>query len=177
MNIANEITDRLTMRDIFLRYGFEPDRKGNICCPFHHEKEPSLGYYSGGKKWHCFGCNEGGSAIDFVMKFFNLSFKQATAKLDYDFNLGFVGRKLSHSEREKLKQAEIERKRRAEVEKKLKQEKETAYQDALELWIKNDEIMRNYKGTSKCAFDYPREYWRALICRKYAAYLLDSIER
>lgn len=177
MNIANEITDRLTMREIFSRYGFESDRKGNICCPFHREKEPSLGHYSGGKKWHCFGCNEGGSAIDFVMKFFNLSFKQAITKLDYDFNLGLTGRKLTYLEKEKLRQAENERKRRAEAEKRVRQEKQAVYQDALELWIKNDEITRRYKGTSRCAFDYPPEYWRALILRQYAAYLLDSIER
>lgn len=49
MNIANEIIDRLTMREIFSRYGFEPDRKGNICCPFHNETQPSLGSYAGGE--------------------------------------------------------------------------------------------------------------------------------
>lgn len=177
MNIANEITDRLVMPEIFFRYGFATDKKGNICCPFHNEKQPSLGYYAGGKRWHCFGCNEGGSVIDFVMKLFSLTFKQAITKIDYDFNLGLVGRSLTYSERQKIRQAEIKRKRQAEAEKKVNQEKEIAYQNALGIWIKNDEITRRYKGTSRCAFDYPPEYWRALIRRQYAAYLLDSIER
>lgn len=177
MNIANEIIDRLTMQEVFSRYGFEPDRKGNICCPFHNERQPSLGFYAGGKRWHCFGCSEGGSAIDFVIKLFNLTFKQAIAKLDYDFGLGIVGQKLTYSERERARKAETERKRRAEAQKRIREEKETAYRDALGTWVKNDEITRRYKGTSKCAFDYPKEYWRALLCRQYAAYLLDSMER
>ena len=177
MNAANEIVDRLTMQEIFSRYGFELDRKGNICCPFHNETQPSLGSYAGGKRWHCFGCNEGGNAIDFAIKFFNLTFRQAITKLDYDFNLGIVGRKLTYSEREKIRQTENERKRQAEEKKRIKAEKEIAYQDALGIWIKNDEITRRYKGTSKCAFDYPQEYWWALIHKQCAAYLLDSMER
>ena len=177
MNIASEIAERLTMQEVFSLYGFQTDRKGNICCPFHSEKQPSLGYYADGKRWHCFGCNEGGNAIDFIIKFFNLTFKQAIAKLDYDFNLGVAGRKLTYSERERLKQAEAERKRQTEEEKRIKAEKESAYLNLLGIWIKNDEITRRYKGTSKCAFDYPEEYWRALIGKQYAAYLLDSIER
>ena len=177
MNLAREITERLTMQDIFFRYGFNPDKKGNICCPFHMEKEPSLGYYSDGKKWHCFGCNESGGPIDFIMRFFNLSFKQALAKLDYDFNLGLVGRKLTHAEREQARRAEIQRKKAMAVENKIKQEKEAAYNDALTMYTENDKTVRRYKGISKCAFDYPPEYWRALHRRQCAAYLLDCIER
>lgn len=177
MNVAREITDRLTMREVFVQYGFSPDKKGNICCPFHREKDPSLGYYSDGKRWHCFGCNEGGSVIDFVMKFFGLDFRQAITKLDYDFNLGLSGRRLSSVERERIRRQELERKRREEAERQAKEEKNNAYNNALDLWVENEKITRRYKGTSKCAFDYPREYWTALIHRQYAAYLLDSIER
>lgn len=50
-------------------------------CPFHDERTPSfhvrpqLGY------WHCFGCNEGGDVINFVMKVDQLSFTEAVEYL------------------------------------------------------------------------------------------------
>ena len=177
MNTAEQITDRITMRDVFSRYGFETDRKGNICCPFHNETKPSLGTYANDKRWHCFGCNEGGNVIDFVMKYYNLSFKQTIIKLDYDFNLHLLDRKLSRAEREQLKQQEIERKRRLEEERKAKEEKNMTFYDILDMWVKNERITSRYKGLSKCAFDYPEEYWKALLYRQCASYFLDCIER
>jgi len=177
MNIVSEITERITMQDVFSLYGFTTDKKGNICCPFHNEKQPSLGPYSGGKRWHCFGCAEGGSVIDFVMKLYSLNFKQAITKIDYDFNLGLAGRTLSYSERQRIRREEAARKKRNEEAKRIAAEKDAFYQKALDEWVKNDEITRRYKGTSKCAFDYPKEYWTALLHRQCAAYLLDSIER
>lgn len=112
-----------------------------------------------------------------MIKLFDLSFKQAITKLDYDFDLGLAGRKLTYSERERIRQAAAERRRQADAEKQVKQKKEAAYKNALEIWIKNDKITRRYKGISKCAFDFPPEYWRALIHKQYAAYLLDGMER
>ncbi|MBQ6519143.1 MAG: toprim domain-containing protein [Anaerolineaceae bacterium] len=35
-----------------------------ICCPFHHEKDPSLHIYED-QHWYCFGCNRSGDAYDF----------------------------------------------------------------------------------------------------------------
>jgi DNA primase len=70
MNFARMITDSLTMKEVFSRYGFSPNSRGFICCPLHQEKTPSLGMYQNGRRWKCFGCGEGGSVIDFVMKYF-----------------------------------------------------------------------------------------------------------
>jgi DNA primase catalytic core len=49
------------------------------CCPFHEEKEPSLNINlkEGVWLWNCFGCGEGGTAIDFVMKIDRVDFKNA----------------------------------------------------------------------------------------------------
>jgi len=52
-------------------------------CPFHADKKPSLKVNRKGNKWlwHCFGCNCGGNAISFIMKYENLSFWQAVRRL------------------------------------------------------------------------------------------------
>jgi DNA primase len=49
-------------------------------CPFHDEKSPSFNVRPG-KGFHCFGCNEGGDVIDFVMKHDGLPFNQAVEYL------------------------------------------------------------------------------------------------
>ena len=90
MNTAERIKTAVTMPDIYEKYGFEPNRAGFIVCPFHREDTPSLGIYRGGTTWHCFGCGAGGSVIDFVMRLFSLSFRQAVVRIDNDFGLHLV---------------------------------------------------------------------------------------
>lgn len=177
MNAAQQITERINMRDIFSKYGFKLDRTGKICCPFHNELKPSLGIYSDDKRWHCFGCGDGGNVIDFVMKLYNLDFKQTIVKIDYDFHLCLCTGNLNRTEKAKLKQQEIERKRHLEAKRKEKEEKLENFYDILDMWIENERITSRYKRLSRCAFDYPAEYWRALHYRQCAAYILDCIER
>lgn len=80
------IKQTLSMHDVAGRYGFEPNRAGFICCPFHQDKTASLKVYDEpGRGWHCFGCNKGGSVVDFVMHLFNLDYKQAIMRMSFDF--------------------------------------------------------------------------------------------
>jgi hypothetical protein len=96
------------MREVVEMYGLHPNRGNFICCPFHHEKTPSMKIYD--KSYHCFGCSLGGKAIDFVMRLFNLDFKSACQKLNDDFNLGIItGRKASRFEVEKAKALQAKR--------------------------------------------------------------------
>ena len=46
-------------------------------CPFHDEKTASFSVTLGTSLWHCFGCGEGGDAIEFVKKIEGLSFREA----------------------------------------------------------------------------------------------------
>ncbi len=50
-------------------------------CPFHQEKTPSFHIDRERGLWHCFGCNLGGSAFDFVMRISNVSFGEAVEVL------------------------------------------------------------------------------------------------
>jgi DNA primase len=50
-------------------------------CPFHDEKTPSFTVRPTHGTFHCFGCAEGGSVIDFVMKIEHLGFVEAVERL------------------------------------------------------------------------------------------------
>jgi len=50
-------------------------------CPFHEEKTPSFNVNTAKQIFHCFGCQEGGNAISFVMKYENVSFPEAVRVL------------------------------------------------------------------------------------------------
>lgn len=51
------------------------------CCPFHDDRHPSLTVYPERQSWHCFGCNQGGDVISFIMAAENLDFRGALAHL------------------------------------------------------------------------------------------------
>lgn len=50
-------------------------------CPFHKEKTPSFTVNADRGFFHCFGCKESGSAIDFAMKLHGLTFPEAVREL------------------------------------------------------------------------------------------------
>jgi DNA primase len=50
-------------------------------CPFHDEKTPSFNVNPDRGSYYCFGCQEGGDAISFLMKIENLTFVEAVRSL------------------------------------------------------------------------------------------------
>jgi DNA primase len=50
-------------------------------CPFHGDSSPSLKVDREKGTWHCFGCGEGGSVFNFLMRDANLSFPEAVREL------------------------------------------------------------------------------------------------
>ena len=60
--------------------GYEVTKQGKdyvVHCPFHDDKTPSCVISPKTNLFHCFGCGEGGSVIDWVMKTQGLSFRLA----------------------------------------------------------------------------------------------------
>lgn len=77
-------------------------------CPFHQEKTPSFHVDRDKGLWHCFGCNSGGDAYDFVMRTANLTFSEAVQELARR-----AGVRLERTPEESRRSSERERLQRA----------------------------------------------------------------
>lgn len=56
----------------------KPKGREHVClCPFHDDRNPSCYVVPNKQIFHCFVCGAGGNAIDFVMKFHQLGFREA----------------------------------------------------------------------------------------------------
>jgi len=54
-------------------------------CPLHEDKNASFVIYKNTERYVCFGCGEKGDAIDYLMKFKDMSYNQAVRYLDIEF--------------------------------------------------------------------------------------------
>lgn len=130
---AAQIRQALTAEQVAEFYGFTPDRGGFIRCPFHAgDNHGSLKLYPGARGWHCFGCNEGGTVIDFVMKLFNIPFREAVARLSADFGLNLTNsppdRKARSEALERRRREAAARARRDEALRSLSEEYRRCYE-------------------------------------------------
>ncbi len=71
-------------------------------CPFHSEKTPSFTVSPDKQIFHCFGCSEGGSAIDFVMKYDGLPFPEAVKKLAARYGVDIPLRSMSPEQKRRM---------------------------------------------------------------------------
>lgn len=83
-NLFEIVKRNITTRQTAEAYGFQPNRRSMICCPFHADRNPSMKVDS---RFHCFGCGANGDVIDFTAKLFQLSLRKAAEKLVADFGL------------------------------------------------------------------------------------------
>ena len=171
-NAVQIIKDRLTMYEVLERYGYEPNKKGFMCCLFHLEKTPSMKIYE--KDYHCFGCGENGDAITFVQKLFNLSFQEALKKIDIDFGLNLFGDKTFEELRKshyQLKQLQAKRER----EKAEREQSNVEYWKAFDEWKRLDDNRRIYRPKSPNEELHPL-FVEALQKLSYQEYMLDCLE-
>lgn len=77
------ISARVNAADVIGRYVQlrKQGRKAIGLCPFHGERTPSFSVDPEKGLWYCFGCSEGGSVYNFLMKIEGLTFPQAVKKL------------------------------------------------------------------------------------------------
>lgn len=67
-------------------------RKGNAnlaICPFHNDSKPSLNITNDRKMFKCFSCGAGGNAVDFVMRFKTLEFKEALEEISKNIGVNY----------------------------------------------------------------------------------------
>ena len=62
------------IEDVAKRLGIEVGRHKAL-CPFHDDRHPSLHFKN--NRFKCFSCGALGNVIDLVMRYMNISFKEA----------------------------------------------------------------------------------------------------
>lgn len=83
MDGVSAVKERLSIEDVVSEYVAlkRAGRNYKGLCPFHSEKTPSFMVNPERSIYHCFGCNEGGDILAFVMKLEGYDFPQALEHL------------------------------------------------------------------------------------------------
>ena len=90
MNVFEAVKQSVTTRQVAELYGIRVKRNGMAVCPFHNDKNPSMKV---DKRFHCFGCQADGDAIDFVSRLFGLPVREAAIKIADDFGISYDNRR------------------------------------------------------------------------------------
>lgn len=154
--IKNESIQRikdLPVKEVLEAFDLKFIKRGSkffACCPIHGERTPSLCVDSKRNSWHCFGCGEGGSAIDFVMKTQSLSFYEAVETIAKQTN--------THISYEKISEDELNRR------KEISEKRETAfniYRYVQKFFV---EAFNEDSEEAKAARDYAYSRWDKELC-------------
>ena len=86
-SVFETVKQSVTVREAAQMYGIEVNRSGMACCPFHDDKNPSMKLNE--EYFYCFGCGATGDVIDFAVRLYNLSPREAAEKLAQDFGLAY----------------------------------------------------------------------------------------
>ena len=89
MNVFEAVKQNVTTRQAAELYGITVSRNGMAVCPFHNDKNPSMKL---DRRFHCFGCQADGDAVDFVSRLFQLPSKEAAMKLADDLGIAYDNR-------------------------------------------------------------------------------------
>lgn len=88
-NTIQKVED-LNLVNVVEKYGPKLKKSGKDhwgCCPFHKEDTPSFSVSEQKQFYKCFGCDEGGNSIKFVMKVGQLSFQDAIKDIAGNFSI------------------------------------------------------------------------------------------
>ena len=85
MTIYENIKAAISVKQAAEHYGLKVNRNGMACCPFHHDRHPSMKLNE--DYFFCFGCGAKGDVIDLVARLFDLSGYDAAQKLAADFGI------------------------------------------------------------------------------------------
>ena len=125
-----ELKQQYSMRDVIARYGFYPDRKGFIHCPFHKgDKGASMKIYD--KDFHCFGCGANGDIFSFVQMMENVDFKEAFYSLGGTYEKPTFSSKLAVYRAKKRIESKKKEERKKQEQRLLNAEKIDIYRNAM----------------------------------------------
>ena len=157
--IIQQVKDRVSIREVVSDYVTLKRSGANYkgLCPFHKEKTPSFMVHDGKQIFRCFGCGEGGTVFNFLMKMEGLSYPEAVRKL-----AGRAGIEIPEAERTpEEKQAEESRSR-------LFRANELA-----EAWFQR-QLLHQAQGRAGLEYLLGRGLTQAVIERFRLGYSLDS---
>lgn len=141
MEYAEEIKNRVTMRDICDRYGLAVNHANKAVCPFHKDKHASMHVYPGSRGFHCFACGAGGDVINFVMAYHGIPFLAAVKRINDDFKLGLPVDGQSDDERRKARKAAEARRKARERERMYRQGLQDRYEAAMDYYASLDRVL------------------------------------
>lgn len=86
---VNQIFDTLQIEEVVGDFVSLKKRGSSLLglCPFHNEKTPSFNVSINKGIYKCFGCGEGGNAVDFIMKLEKYSYPEALRYLAKKYNI------------------------------------------------------------------------------------------
>ena len=90
-NIVDVVGEFVTLRKAGVNY------KG--LCPFHDDKTPSFMVSPAKQICHCFACNEGGNAVNFLMKHEQITYPEALRWLAKKYNIEVEEKELTEEEK------------------------------------------------------------------------------
>lgn len=115
---SEELKRQYSMRDVVERYGFHPDRKGFIHCPFHAgDKGASMKIYA--RDFHCYGCGANGDIFDFIQRMDNVDFKEAFQSLGGTYEKPTFSSKLAIYRAQKRAEMRAKEAKKREEERRL----------------------------------------------------------
>lgn len=174
---AEQIKRSVTMRQVCEMYGVEVNRAGFACCIWHNDRKPSMKVYDCDRGCHCFSCGNGGSVIDFVMQYFNLTFHGALDKINMDFSLGLpIGKKLTPAEQKRSSIACAVRNRSIIAAKNEQKRLQECYNAALDRFTALDKRLQEGALKSEVGGVVDDDYIEAMTQIDQARAELDEAE-
>lgn len=171
MDFASEIRSRVTVKQLCQVLGIEINRNGFGYCPFHADKKGrSLKVYDGPpSNFCCYGCHAAGSVIDFAMKYYGISFRQAVARLDSMFGLNLpLTRKRTIDERRAAEEARREQEEARRARQAAIDAQETHFWHCFSLYLDVRRVIDQGKPRgleTQISQDYADAVWRLPIVR------------
>lgn len=153
----------VTARQAAEMYGLKVGRNSLACCPFHHDKTPSMKVDD---RYYCFGCGVTGDAVDLTAQLLRLSPKDAALRLAADFGIEV-------DEKAKPKAFHPYRPR-ADPQKEL----QIWFDHAWDVLLEYRSLLRDWE--KRYAPQSMDEEWHPLFCealdkKDYIDYLLDEL--